>query len=140
MIAITPHISIDENDIETRFIRSPGPGGQHVNKVATGVQLRFQVKDNPHLPRAVQRRLERLAGHRMTREGVLMISAHNHRSQARNREAAEQRLVSLLRAATVKPKRRIKTRPTAASRERRLRRKRARSETKTHRRAVSMDD
>ncbi len=140
MIAVTSHISIDENDIETRFVRSPGPGGQHVNKVATAVQLRFKVKDNPHLPKAVERRLTRLAGHRMTREGVLVISAHDHRSQARNRDAAMRRLLKLVRLAAAKPKRRIKTRPTAASRERRLRHKRARSETKTRRKPVSRID
>ena len=140
MIAVTSHLSIDENDIETRFVRSPGPGGQHVNKVATAVQLRFKVKDNPHLPKAVERRLTRLAGHRMTREGVLVISAHDHRSQARNRDAAMRRLLKLVRLAAAKPKRRIKTRPTAASRERRLRHKRARSETKTRRKPVSRID
>ena len=140
MIAVTSHLSIDENDIETRFVRSPGPGGQHVNKVATAVQLRFKVKDNPHLPKAVERRLTHLAGHRMTREGVLVISAHDHRSQARNRDAAMRRLLKLLRLAAAKPKRRIKTRPTAASRERRLRHKRARSETKTRRKPVSRID
>ena len=140
MIAVTSHIPFDENDIETRFVRSPGPGGQHVNKVATGVQLRFKVKDNPHLPKAVERRLTRLAGHRMTRDGVLVISAHDHRSQARNRDAAMQRLLKLVRLAAVKPKRRVKTRPTAASRERRLRHKRARSETKTRRKPVSRID
>jgi ribosome-associated protein len=140
MIAVTSHISIDENDIEIRFVRSPGPGGQHVNKVATAVQLRFKVKDNPHLPKAVERRLTRLAGHRMTREGVLVISAHDHRSQARNRDAAMRRLLKLVRLAAAKPKRRIKTRPTAASRERRLRHKRARSETKTRRKPVSRID
>ena len=140
MISVTPQISINENDIEIRFIRSPGPGGQHVNKVATGVQLHFTVRDNPHLPPAVQRRLARLAGHRMTREGALVISAHDHRSQARNREAAMSRLLKLVRLAAAKPKRRVKTRPTAASRERRLRHKRARSDTKTRRKPVSIDD
>lgn len=140
MIPIDKNLSIDENDIDVRFIRSPGPGGQHVNKVATGVQLRFKVTDNPHLPPAVRRRLAHLAGHRMTRDGTLVITAHTHRSQSRNREAAMDRLKKMLRLAAVKPKHRIKTKPSAASREKRLQNKRMRARTKRQRKRVPAED
>ena len=120
MIRINDHISIDEGEIEESFIRSSGPGGQNVNKLATAVQLRFDVRGSPSLPDAVRARLERLAGNRLTNEGVLVLTAQQHRSQDRNRQEALAMLVELVRAAAVAPVKRRKTRPTAGSRERRL--------------------
>src|SRR5499427_3420546 len=120
MIRIDPRISIDEDEIEERFIRASGPGGQNVNKLASAVQMRFDVRGSPNLPDDVRPRLERLAGRRLTREGVLVINAQRHRTQERNRQDALERLVDLLRRASIAPKLRRKTHPTAASRERRL--------------------
>ena len=117
MIRVTDHISIDEREIEESFVRSSGPGGQNVNKLATAVQLRFDVRGSPSLPAEVRARLERLAGTRMTREGVLIIVAQRHRTQARNREDALERLVELVRRAAVAPRLRRPTRPTAAARD-----------------------
>ena len=130
MIRITPEISIREAELKLDFIRSSGPGGQNVNKVATAVQLRFDAVRSPSLPEDVRRRLVRIAGKRVSKEGVLLIDARRFRTQERNRQDAVDRLVQWIRKAAEKPKKRIKTRPSLSSRERRLEGKRQRSETK----------
>jgi len=134
MIQITPAIEIDEGEIQFEFIRASGPGGQKVNKVATAVQLRFDAASSPSLPDEVRQRLIRLAGKRMTEDGVLVIHARRFRSQDRNRQDAIDRLIALIRKASVQPKSRLKTKPTTASKERRLEVKRRRSKTKHIRR------
>src|SRR5579864_9803533 len=103
MIPVTGHISIDEREIEESFVRSSGPGGQNVNKLSTAVQLRFDVRHSPSLPNDVRARLERLAGSRLTRDGVLVIIAQSHRTQGRNRQDALDRLLELIRRAAVAP-------------------------------------
>ena len=130
MIRVTDTVAIDESEIEESFVRSSGPGGQNVNKVSSAVQLRFDVRNSPSLPADVRRRLERLAGKRLTKDGVLVLIAQTHRQQERNRAEALDRLVELIRAATVKPKPRTKTRPTLASKKRRLESKSKRSKVK----------
>ena len=130
MIRITPAISIDERELEERFIRASGPGGQNVNKVSSAVQLRFDVRGSPSLPDSVRVRLERLAGRRLTREGVLVISAQRHRTQERNRQDALDRLIELIERAAVAPIPRRPTKPTRGSRERRLESKKRRSSIK----------
>ena len=127
MIRITDHIAIDESEISESFIRASGPGGQNVNKLATAVQLRFDVRHSPSLPDEVRARLERLAGRRLTRDGVLVITAQRHRTQERNRDDALERLVELIRAAAVRPTPRRPTRPTLGSKLRRLAGKKRRS-------------
>jgi ribosome-associated protein len=129
MLEITPTIHIDERDIVFDFIRSAGPGGQNVNKVATAVQLRFAIPDST-LPDEVKARLIRIAGKRVTQDGVLIIEAKQYRTQEQNKEAALGRLVDWVRKATEKPKPRTKTRPTKASKERRLGAKKKRSDIK----------
>ena len=137
MIDITPKLSIYAHEVQQVFIRSPGPGGQNVNKVATGVQLRFNARQSQSITPAIFRRLCTEAGRRMTNDGVLVITAHRHRSQERNRVDAFERLQMLLRSAVKTPKRRRVTKPTKASKERRLDSKKRRSEVKRNRGALS---
>ena len=120
MIPITATISIDDRELEESFIRASGPGGQNVNKVSTAVQLRFDVRGSPSLPEAVRARLEKLAGHRLTLDGVLVITAQQHRSQDRNRTEARDALVALIRKALIAPIKRRATRPSLGSKLRRL--------------------
>ena len=134
MIRITPGIAIDEHEIEESFVRASGPGGQNVNKLATAVQLRFNVRGSPSLPDDVRERLERLAGSRLTRDGYLVIIAQRHRMQGRNREDALERLIDLIRRAAVAPRVRRPTRPTKASRQRRVEAKKHRAGLKQMRR------
>jgi len=140
MIRVTSAIAIDESEIHEEFIRASGPGGQNVNKVATAVQLRFDVAGSPSLPEEVRERLIGLAGRRVTGDGVLVIDARRYRSQDRNRADALDRLIELIRQAARKPGTRRKTRPTRASRLRRLAAKRRHSQTKRLRGPVSGDE
>jgi len=130
MISVTPHISLDESELEFAFVRSSGPGGQNVNKVATAVQLRFDVARSPSLPFDVRARLMARAGSKVTKDGVLVLSAQRFRTQERNRADAVERLVEMIRAAAIPPKRRRKTKPTRASKRQRVEEKRKRSSTK----------
>jgi ribosome-associated protein len=130
MIRVTPEIDIDEREIEEHFVRASGPGGQNVNKLSTAVQLRFDVRRSPSLPGDVRTRLERLAGSRLTRDGVLIIAAQRHRTQVRNRADALDRLIDLIRRAAIAPVKRRPTRPTKASRERRIEGKKRRAGVK----------
>jgi len=140
MIAITANIAIEDSEVLESFIRASGPGGQNVNKLSTAVQLRFDVRRSPSLPDDVRERLERLAGRRLTRDGVLVITAQRFRTQERNREDALVRLVELIRAATVRPVRRRPTRPTLASKVRRLEGKKRRGDVKALRAAKPRED
>jgi ribosome-associated protein len=140
MLRVTPVIRIEDSEIEERFVRASGPGGQNVNKVATAVELRFDAARSPALDEATRERLRALAGNRITAEGILVIDARRFRTQAANRQDARARLLELIRQAAVKPKRRRKTRPTVASEERRIQTKRRRSETKRRRAKGGQDD
>jgi ribosome-associated protein len=137
MLNITPTIAINETEVQLDFIRAAGPGGQHVNKAATAVQLRFDARNSPSLPDDVRERLMRLAGKRLTEDGTLIITARRFRSQERNRQDAVDRLVDLIRKAAEEPKLRRKTKSTRAAKKRRLDAKRRRSQTKRLRRPVS---
>src|SRR6185437_11191093 len=135
MIRITPHIALDESEIVEQFIRASGPGGQNVNKVASAVQLRFDVDASPALDAETRQRLCTLAGRRLSREGVIVITAERFRTRERNRADALARLIDLIRRAAIVPKPRRPTRPTGGSRERRLSEKAGRSRIKRLRQA-----
>lgn len=139
MIEVAPAIRIDEREIEEAFVRASGPGGQNVNKVSSAVELRFDVRNSPSLPADVRHRLYRLAGSRLTSEGVLVIFAQRYRDQPRNRQDALDRLVELIRKAAERPKARRKTRPTLASKTRRLEGKSKRSNVKAGRSKPAFD-
>ncbi len=136
MIKITDSIYINESEVKESFIRSSGPGGQHVNKVATAVQLRFNAKYSGNISAKVYKRLRAIAGSKLTEDGNLIIVSREHRSQSQNRRVALDKLISLLQQAAKKPKRRKKTRPSRASVEKRLRNKRLQSEKKKSRRNI----
>jgi ribosome-associated protein len=140
MIEITRTISLDPREIEESFIRSPGPGGQRVDKVSTAVQLRFDLRRSPSLPEAVRARAERLAGRRLSKDGVVVITAARFRSQERNREDALGRLVELLREAARRPAPRKPTRPSAGAKRRRLDDKTRRGAIKRGRRTKPAED
>lgn len=139
MIEIAPQIRIHESELTFEAIRASGPGGQHVNKASTAIQLRFDAAHSPSLPEAVRERLRGIAGSRMTREGVVVIGARAQRSQQQNREAALARLVAMLRQAARPPRIRRKTKPTPGSRRRRLENKRERSQKKLRRRELPLE-
>jgi ribosome-associated protein len=139
MIRVTPSITIPEKELKEEFIHAAGPGGQNVNKVATAVQLRFDIRNSPSLPEDVRGRLLSLAGKRVTDDGVLIIKANRFRSQDRNRQDAVHRLIELIRRASKPPRKRRKTRPTMASVRRRLSQKQHRSAIKEKRGSVSIE-
>ncbi len=139
MIPITSTIAIDESELEFSAVRASGPGGQHVNKVSSAVQLRFDVRRSQSLPPHVRERLEDLAGNRLTNDGVLVIEAQNHRSQARNRDEAIARLAALIQRAEKPPRPRRATRPTKAARQRRIDEKKHRGRLKKLRKDVDRE-
>ena len=139
MIRITDSIAIDESELTEDFVRSSGPGGQNVNKLSTAVQLRFDVRHSPSLPNDVALRLIRLAGSRLTKAGVLVLTAQTHRTQERNRQDARDRLVELIREAAVAPVKRRPTKPSKAAKAKRLDGKKQRAKIKTMRGRVSFD-
>ncbi len=139
LLPITKRLNIDERELSESFIQASGPGGQNVNKVATAVQLRFDVRHSSSLTYDVRARLEELAGNRLTNDGVLIVVAREHRTQERNRQAARDKLIELIKAATVVPRKRKATRPTLGSKKRRLDSKSKAGRTKKLRRA-SYDD
>ncbi|MEL6583729.1 MAG: alternative ribosome rescue aminoacyl-tRNA hydrolase ArfB [Pseudomonadota bacterium] len=136
---ITDAIEIAEWELTETFVRASGPGGQHVNKVSTAVELRFEAERSPNLPPDAKARLKRLAGSRWTKDGAILITSDKHRSQAFNREDAREKLTALIQKALVRPKKRIKTRPTKGSVERRIKAKKERATVKAGRGRVSID-
>jgi ribosome-associated protein len=139
MIQVTPLVAIQESELEERFVRASGPGGQNVNKVATAVELRFDAARSPALTDEARTRLRALAGTRMTADGIVVIDARRHRTQSRNRDDARARLAELIRRALVRPRRRRKTRPTKGSVQKRIESKKHRAETKRGRGRVGGD-
>jgi ribosome-associated protein len=139
VIPITDRLSIEDDEVEIRHARASGPGGQHVNKTSTAIELRFDVRGTPSLPQDVRERLERLSGSRLTLDGVLVLFAQGSRSQEMNRQEALERLVALIRQATERPKPRKKTKPTYASKLRRLEGKATRSGVKARRGKPALD-
>jgi len=136
MLEITPSLGIEDSEISLDFVRASGPGGQNVNKVSTAVQLRFDLRSSASLPEDVKERLSKLAGSRMTDDGVLLIEAKRYRTQDQNREDALQRLATLIRSALYVPKKRRATRPSLASQTKRIQTKKRHGETKKLRRSV----
>jgi len=139
-IRVTGSLSIDPDEIQESFVRAAGPGGQHVNTTSTAVQLRFDVRRSPSLPEDVRQRLERLAGRRLTRDGVLVLVAQGQRSQLRNREEALGRLIDLIREATHKPTPRVKTKVSRAAKRRRVDDKKRHGAVKSLRKGRTSDD
>jgi ribosome-associated protein len=133
MIPVTPHIALEEAEIQERFVRASGPGGQHVNKTSSAVELRFDVWRSPSLPEEVKIRLARLAGSRLTQDGVIVLFAQTHSAQQRNRDEALERLLHLIRQAAIRPKHRRPTKPTLGAKLRRLESKTRRSGVKSQR-------
>jgi ribosome-associated protein len=139
MIQVTPSVAVQESELEERFVRASGPGGQNVNKVATAVELRFDAARSPALSDEVRDRLRTIAGTRMTADGVILIDARRHRTQSQNREDARDRLADMIRRALVRPRRRRKTRPTKGSVQKRIESKKHRAQTKRGRGPITGD-